>query len=175
MAHVFVYLAVVADWSTGIDPHGGRFLHRGAGRGSGETWQIRNLQRGSGQPIHQRRVHRHATQKRHRHQPLDRYWTARVRGVTMFLSSGFGDGSNARRSISEHTIRCPRLDLRSAPIWVFIIAEGQIPASTGGRPARPTSTGDRVPRRRNGRIGIVALGRQRMQCEGCGHDALRAT
>jgi len=60
-------------------------------------------------------------------------------------------------------------------IWVFIIAEGHLRASTGGRPARPTSTGHSVPRRRNWRIGIVALGRQRMQCEGRGHDALRAT
>ena len=41
-----------------IDRHGGRFLHRGAGGGSGETRQAGNLQHGSGQPIHQRQVHR---------------------------------------------------------------------------------------------------------------------
>jgi putative transposase len=77
--------------------------------------------------------------------------------------------------LSEHTIRCPRLELRSAPIWVFIIAEGHIRASTGRRPIRPTSTGHRMLQRRNWQIGIVALGPQRKQREGCGHDALRAT
>ena len=76
-------------------------------------------------------------------------WTAKARGVTMSLSSGFGGRSNGKRCISEPTIRCPRLALRSVPISVFIIAEGPIRASTGKRRIRPTSTGHRLLQRRN--------------------------
>jgi putative transposase len=65
------------------------------------------------------------------------------------VSSGFGGRSNGKRCISEPTIRCPRLALRSVPISVFIMAEGPIRASTGKRRIRPTSTGHRLLLRRN--------------------------
>src|SRR6202035_2096475 len=40
--------------------------------------------------------------------PFGSLWTAKAHGVTMSLASGFGGRSNARRYISEPTIRCPR-------------------------------------------------------------------
>ena len=41
-----------------VDQHGGGVLRRGARRGAGETRQARHFQYGSGQPVHQPRLHR---------------------------------------------------------------------------------------------------------------------
>jgi putative transposase len=177
MAHGFVYLVAVVDWfsrrvlawrvSISMEPISAsrrwRKLWRNmASRKSSTRIRAANSPAPSSQACCSKAASPSA-------------WTAKVRGVTMSLSNGFGGRSNTRRSISEHTIRCPRLELRSAPIWVFIIAEGHIRASTGRRPIRPTSTGHRMLQRRNWQMGIVALGPQRKQRSCCGHDALRAT
>ena len=66
MARGFVYLAAVVDWSSRrvsrwrVDHDGGGFLRRGAGGGAGQARQAGDLQHRSGQPVHQRRVHRRA-------------------------------------------------------------------------------------------------------------------
>ena len=106
--------------------------------------------------------------------PFGSLWTAKVRGATMSLSSGFGGRSNTRKCISEPMARCPRPGLLSEDTSNFTIADGHIRASAGGRPIRLTSTGYRMSRRRNYRIGIVALGPRRRRREGCGYAALRA-
>jgi len=124
MAHGFVYLVAVIDWSAAgsqpsrIDHHGSRVLHRGAAGGPCETWQAGNLQLGSGSQF----------------TSADFTSVLLKNGIAISMD---GKGSwrdnvfieRLWRSVkweevySEPTTRYPRLALRSVPILSFIIAE----------------------------------------------------
>jgi putative transposase len=176
MAHGFVYLVAVVDW----------FSRRVL------AWRISiSMEADFCIEALEEALAKHGKPEIFNTDPGSQFTSAEFTG--MLLKSGIaismdGNGSWRDNAFVERLWRSvkyeevylraydtPRLELRSAPIWVFIIAEGHIRASTGRRPIRPTSTGHRMLQRRNWQMGIVALGPQRMQREGCGHDALRAT
>ena len=66
-------------------------------------------------------------------------WTVKGLGGTTCLSSACGAASNTRRYICGPTKAYPRLALRSAATWTFIMAGVHTRALTAPRPIKPTS------------------------------------
>ena len=92
MARGFVYLAAVVDvFSRRVLAHRvsitmvEELLRRGAGGGPGQAWQAGHLQHRPGQPIHQRRLYRHAARSRRfdQHGRQGRLTRQRVRRATV--------------------------------------------------------------------------------------------
>ena len=102
-----------------VDHDGSGVLHRGAGGGPGPSWQAGDLQHRSGQPVHQRRLHRRSSQRTASRSA----WMAKAPGATTSSSSGSGDPSNTRRSTCRPTTRSPRPAPRSAAIIGFYNAD----------------------------------------------------
>ena len=158
MARGFVYLAAVVDWfsrrvlawrlsiTMEVD-----VLPRGAGGGAGQLRQAGDLQHRSGQPVHQRRLHRPADRRTR----SPSAWMAAARGATTSSSSGCGGRSNTRRSICAPTTASARPAPRSGGIWTSTTASGRIRALTadaGSRLLRPAA----APRQPNhGRAPLI--------------------
>jgi hypothetical protein len=125
MARGFVYLAAVVDWFSRrvlawrrVDHDGGGFLRRGAGGGLGQTRQAGDLQHRSGQPVHQRGLHRRADERT----PSPSAWTARAPGATTCSSSGCGVVKYEEVYLRAYR---PRLD---RPLLEFYNAADRTPA-----------------------------------------------
>ncbi|MEY9595811.1 hypothetical protein AB7M74_011378 [Bradyrhizobium japonicum] len=101
MRRGFVYLAAVVDvFSRRVLAHrvchnGGGLLRRSGPGGVGEARQARDFQHGSGQPVHQPRVHRCAAGREDRHQHGRQGRLARQRVCRAALAHG-----QIRRSLS---------------------------------------------------------------------------
>jgi len=118
MAHGFVYLVAVIDWFSR------RVLSHRVSITMEAEFCIEALQ----EPLRNMASRKSSTRIRAANSPAPispacflktaspSAWTAKARGVTMSLSSGYGGRSNGKRCISEPTTRYPRLALRSVPI-----------------------------------------------------------
>jgi putative transposase len=143
MARGFVYLVAVVDWfsrrvlshlkaiaeqSSGrVDHDGGGFLRRGAGGSFSETRQAGDIQHRSGQPVHQRGVHRRADRQQDRHQ---HGWQGRVARQRL-RRAHLENRSSTRRFICTPTTASAWRAPRSPNISTFTIANVRIRALTG--------------------------------------------